>query len=30
MQALFAAMDHVPRLARSAVNPFLVIRLTKP
>ncbi|MBV9069210.1 MAG: class I SAM-dependent methyltransferase [Acidobacteria bacterium] len=30
MQLLFAAMDHVPRLRRSAVNPFLVIRLTKP
>jgi SAM-dependent methyltransferase len=30
MQLLFTAMDHVPRLTRSAVNPFLVIRLTKP
>ena len=30
MQLLFATMDHVPRLARSALNPFLVIRLTKP
>jgi SAM-dependent methyltransferase len=30
MQLLLSAMDHVPRLARSAVNPFLVIRLTKP
>lgn len=30
MQSLFAMMDHVPRLARSALNPFLVIRLTKP
>jgi SAM-dependent methyltransferase len=29
MQLLFTTMDHVPRLARSAVNPFLVIRLTK-
>jgi SAM-dependent methyltransferase len=30
MQMLFATMDHVPRLARSAINPFLVIRLRKP
>jgi SAM-dependent methyltransferase len=30
MQLLFAAMDRIPRLARSAVNPFMVIRLTKP
>ena len=30
MQLLFAMMDCFPRLARSAVNPFLVIRLTKP
>lgn len=30
MQLLFSTMDHVPRLARSAVNPFLVIQLTKP
>jgi hypothetical protein len=30
MQLLFAAMDRIPRLARSGVNPFLVIRLTKP
>jgi SAM-dependent methyltransferase len=30
MQLLFATMDRVPRLSRSAVNPFLVIRLTKP
>jgi SAM-dependent methyltransferase len=30
MQLLFATMDHVPRVARSAVNPFLVIRLTNP
>ncbi|HEV7426221.1 MAG TPA: class I SAM-dependent methyltransferase [Thermoanaerobaculia bacterium] len=30
MQLLFATMDYVPRLRRSAVNPFLVIRLTKP
>jgi len=30
MQLLFSVMDRVPRLARSAVNPFLVIRLTKP
>lgn len=30
MQLLFASMDRVPRLARSALNPFLVIRLTKP
>jgi SAM-dependent methyltransferase len=30
MQLLFATMDRVPRLARSAVNPFLVIRIRKP
>lgn len=29
MQILFSAMDHFPRLARSPINPFLVIRLTK-
>jgi len=30
MQLLFASMHHLPRLARSSLNPFLVIRLTKP
>jgi SAM-dependent methyltransferase len=30
MQWLFSAMDRVPHLARSVLNPFLVIRLTKP
>ncbi|MEA2342288.1 MAG: hypothetical protein QOF63_457 [Thermoanaerobaculia bacterium] len=30
MQLLFSTMVCMPRLARSAVNPFLVIRLTKP
>ena len=30
MQLLFSMMDLSPRLVRSAVNPFLVIRLTKP
>jgi SAM-dependent methyltransferase len=30
MQLLFSLMDRSPRLARSALNPFLVIRLTKP
>lgn len=30
MRLLFAAMDVFPRLARTPVNPFLVIRLTKP
>jgi SAM-dependent methyltransferase len=30
MQLLFAAMDVFPRLARTPVNPFLVVRLTKP
>jgi SAM-dependent methyltransferase len=30
MQLLFSLMDFSPRLARSSVNPFLVIRLTKP
>lgn len=30
MQLLFSTMDHAPAIARSAFNPFLVIRLRKP
>ncbi|MDP9193160.1 MAG: class I SAM-dependent methyltransferase [Acidobacteriota bacterium] len=30
MRLLFSAMDIFPRLARTPMNPFLVIRLTKP